>query len=106
MVAAMSKVTGPATGLAEISRMASESVESWLREYEGYRGLVVLTDEAAQTSRVLTFWESPEAEARARAGRGAMRDRIVATAGMEVVEFGVWEVPVYEVPTPGTDPPA
>jgi len=106
MVAAMAKVTGPASGLAEISRMASESVESWLREYDGYRGLVVLTDEEAQTSRVLTFWETPEAEARARASRGAMRDRIVATAGMEVVEFRVWEVPVYAVPGSAADPPA
>ena len=106
MIAAMAKMTGPATGLAEISRMASESVESWLREYEGYRGLVVLTDEEAQTSRVLTFWETPEDEARARKGRGAMRDRIVATAGMEVVEFGVWEVAVYEVSLPGADAPA
>ena len=38
-----------------------------------------------------------EAEAAARASRGAMRDQIAATAGMEVVEFGVWEVAVYEV---------
>jgi heme-degrading monooxygenase HmoA len=105
MVAAMATVTGPATGLAEISRMASESVESWLREYEGYRGLVVLTDEEAQTSRVITFWETPEAEASARAARGAMRDQIVATAGMEVVDFGVYEVPVYEVVGPGRDRP-
>jgi hypothetical protein len=35
-----------------------------------------------------------------------MRDQIVATAGMEVVEFGVWEVPVYEVLAPGADGPA
>ena len=103
MVAAMAKVTGPATGLAEISRMASESVEAWLREYEGYRGLLILTDEDAQTSRVITFWETPEAEASARVVRGAMRDRIVATAGMEVVEFGVWEVPVCELVAPGAD---
>lgn len=93
----MAKVTGSAIGLAETSRMASESVESRLRQYEGYRGLVVLTDEEAQTSRVLTFWDTPEAEAAARASRGAMRDQIAATAGMEVVEFGVWEVAVYEV---------
>lgn len=92
----MAKITGPATGLADISRMASESVEGWLREYEGYRGLVVLTDEDAQTSRVITFWETPEAEESSRTRRGAMRDHIATAAGMEVVEFGVWEVAVYE----------
>lgn len=102
MVAAMATISGPASGLAEISRMANESVEGWLREYEGYRGLLVFTDEKAQTSRVITFWETPEAEARARSGCGAMRDAIAAAAGMEVVEFQVYEVPVYElVPTPG-----
>ncbi|MGH3078390.1 MAG: hypothetical protein ACRDPZ_09420 [Gaiellaceae bacterium] len=103
MVAAMATVTGPATGLAEISRMASESVESWLREYEGYCGLVVLTDEEARTSRMLTFWDTYEAEVASRRARGAMRDQIVETAGMEVVDFGVYEVPVYEVVGPGRD---
>ncbi len=78
--------------------MAAESVELWLREYEGYRGLVVLTEESAQRSRVITFWETPEAEAKARRGRGSMRDQIAATSGMEVTDFGVFEVAVLELP--------
>jgi heme-degrading monooxygenase HmoA len=96
MVAAMATLTGPVSGLAEISRMASESVEPWLREYEGYRGLLILSDEEAQTSRVITFWDSHEAEARARTSRGSMRDQIAATAGMEVVGFEVYDVPIFE----------
>ena len=98
MVAAMATISGPVEGLAEISRMAGESVEGWLRGYEGYRGLIVFTDEEAQQSRVVTFWETAEAEAKARTGRGAMRDQIAAAAGMEVVDFGVYEVAVFEVP--------
>jgi heme-degrading monooxygenase HmoA len=97
MVAAMATVSGPASGLAEISRMASDSVEGWLRGYEGYRGLIVFTDEQGQRSVVVTLWETPEAEAKARIGRGAMRDQIAAAAGMEVVDFGVYEVAVFEV---------
>jgi heme-degrading monooxygenase HmoA len=97
MVAAMATLTGPALGLAQISRIASESVEAWLREYDGYRGLLVLTDEDGRTSRVITLWDTAEAEARARTSRGAMRDQIAATTGMEVVGFEVYEVPVYEV---------
>jgi heme-degrading monooxygenase HmoA len=97
MVAAMATVAGPASGLAELSRMASESVEGWLRGYEGYRGLVVLTDEEGQRSQVITLWETHEAEADARAARGAMRDQIAAMAGMEVVDFGVYEVAVFEL---------
>lgn len=97
MVAAMAMLKGPASGLAEISRMASETVEEWLREYDGYRGLVILTDEDAQTSRVITLWDSHEAEARARMARGTMRDQVAAAAGMEAVEFGVYEVAVFEI---------
>jgi heme-degrading monooxygenase HmoA len=101
MVAAMATIRGSAEGLAEIARLASESVESWLRGYDGYRGLLVFTDEDASQSRVVTLWESSEAEARARTGRGAMRDQIAAAAGMEVVDFGVYEVAVFEVPDEG-----
>jgi heme-degrading monooxygenase HmoA len=99
MVAAMATIAGPASGLAEIARMAGESVEGWLRGYEGYRGLVVLADEDGQRSQVVTFWESHEAEAEARQGRAAMRDQIAAMAGMSVVDFGVYEVAVFELPT-------
>lgn len=98
MVAALATISGPVSGLADISRMASESVESWLRGYEGYRGLVVLTDEEGQRSQVITLWETHEAEAEARAARGAMRDQIAAMAGMSVVDFGVYEVAVFELP--------
>ncbi len=93
----MATMTGPVSGLSEIARMAAESVELWLREYDGYRGLVVLTEEAAQRSRVITFWETPEAEEKARRSRGSMRDQIAATTGMEVVDFGVFEVAVLEL---------
>jgi hypothetical protein len=94
----MATMSGPVSGLAELARMATESVELWLREYEGYRGLVVLTDEAAQRSRVITLWATPEAEERARRSRGSMRDQIAATTGMEVVDFGVFEIAVLEIP--------
>jgi hypothetical protein len=97
MVAAMATLKGPVSGLAEISQMAGESVGPWLREYEGYRGIFVLTDEEAQMSRVITLWDSHEAEARARSSRGAMRDQLAATAGMEVVAFEVFDVPVHEL---------
>ena len=94
----MATLSGPVSGLGDISRMASESVEGWLRGYDGYRCLLVFTDEEAQTSRVVALWETPKDEARARSSRGAMRDQIAATAGMEVVDFGVYEVAVFELP--------
>jgi hypothetical protein len=94
----MATISGPASGLAEISRMASDAVDTWLQEYEGYRGLIVFTDEDGQRSRVVTLWETPQAEKAARGARGAMRDQLAATAGMSVDDFGLWEVAVFEIP--------
>jgi hypothetical protein len=88
----MSTLTGPVSVLAEISRLADENLAQWLRQYPGYRGIVVLADESASTTRLITFWETAEDEERARVSRGAMRDQLAATAGVEVVEFGVFEV--------------
>jgi hypothetical protein len=99
VVAAVATMSGPVSGLAEISRMAGEPVEDWLREYEGYRGLIVFTDEAGQRSQVVTLWETADAELKARAARGTMRDQIAALAGMTVVDFGVYEVAVFELPS-------
>jgi hypothetical protein len=40
----------------------------------------------------------PDDEVRARDGRRAMRDMVAAAAGMPVVAFEVYEVPVLVVP--------
>ena len=93
----MSTLRGPVEGLAEVSRLASESVGPWLREYEGYRGTFVFVDSDAGMARLLTLWDAAEDEERARASRGAMRDQLATTAGMEVVDFGVFEVVASEL---------
>jgi hypothetical protein len=97
MVAAMSTLSGPVEALADISRLAGDNVGPWLREYEGYRGTLVFTDEASRTARLITLWESREYEERARGSRGAMRDQLAATAGMEVVAFEVFDVVAHEL---------
>jgi hypothetical protein len=97
VVAAVATMTGAVSGLAEISRLAGEQVEVWLREYEGYRGLMVFTDEDGQRSQVMTLWETAEHEQKARTARGTMRDQIATLAGMSVVDFAVYEVAVLEL---------
>jgi hypothetical protein len=92
----MSTLRGPVSALADISRMADDNVGPWLREYEGYRGTLVLTDQGAETARLITLWDTAEAEEHARASRGAMRDQLAATAGMEVVDFAVFDVVASE----------
>ena len=97
MVAAMSTLSGPVSALAEISRLASENVGPWLREYEGYCGTLVFTNEETQTAHLITLWNGPGDEERARESRGAMRDQLATTAGMEVVGFEVFEVVAHEL---------
>jgi hypothetical protein len=93
----MAIVRGHAPEMAEIARLAGEATGGWLREYPGYRGLLVLTDEEGERARVITLWDSPEAELAARPSRGAMRDTIARTAGMEVVGMELYSVPVLEL---------
>ena len=93
----MSTLSGPVSALADISRLAGENVGPWLREYDGYRGTLVLTSEKARTAHLITLWDSPADEERARESRGAMRDQLAATAGMEVVGFEVFEVLANEI---------
>ena len=93
----MSTLEGPVEALADISRLAGENVGPWLREYEGYRGTLVFTDQTSESARLITLWETAAHEERARASRGAMRDQLAATAGMRVVSFEVYEVIALEL---------
>jgi hypothetical protein len=97
VVAAVSTLSGRAPGMFETAELASEAIEAWLRNYDGYRGLLVLTDEESERAKLITLWDSVEHEQRARSGRGSMRDQLAATVGMTVETFDVYDVPVCEV---------
>ena len=97
MIASVATLKGRVPGMAEIARLAGETIEGWLRDFEGYRGVLVLTDEEGEQAMMITLWETAEAEARARAPRGAMRDQVAATAGMTVEGMRVYEVPVADL---------
>jgi len=95
MVAAMATLSGPAANLAAITEVSGD-VGGWLRRYDGYRGVFVFVDENEKASRVITLWETAGDELAARHARGAMRDQLMAMAGLEVVSFDVYEVPGHE----------
>ena len=97
MVAAMATMKGRAEDMAGLAKVAKETMDDWLREYEGYRGLIVFTDEPNGRSRVVTLWETREDELRARQSRGAMRDQVALAAGMTVEGMEVYDVPTLEV---------
>jgi hypothetical protein len=89
--------------MAEVGRMAGEAMEGWLRAYEGYRGLIVLTAESGEMAHVITLWSTREAEQESRRTRLEMRDKLAATVGMEVVGMEPYDLPVCEI-IPEDDP--
>ena len=97
MVAVMALMTGSTPKMANFARMAREAIEERLRGFDGYRGLMVFTDEEGERARIITFWETAEAEERSRMGRAEMRDKVAETAGMSVEGMEIYEVPVCEL---------
>jgi heme-degrading monooxygenase HmoA len=87
----MTRVQG-AEDAAQTARMAGESMLSWLREFDGYRGLTILAEPGTGNVVIATFWESEEAAARSARGRAQVRDSMVAAAGAEVESVQLFEV--------------
>jgi hypothetical protein len=77
------------TGLAT---MVGEEMLRWLRDIEGFEGLLMLSDEAQGTTIVLTFWESEDVAERRRVARMAFRDRITSTVNVRVEETVGYDV--------------
>jgi hypothetical protein len=97
MVAAMATLSGATSEMDGIAEMASESIEGWLKEYDGYLGILVFSDTESGRSRVVTLWATHEDEQRARVSRAAMRDQLASTIGYTVESFEVYDVPVFEL---------
>jgi hypothetical protein len=91
MLVSMTTVRG-VEDLGEPARMAAETMRSWLREFDGYRGTLVFVGESRRTARFLTFWADAEAEQRSRPGRARMREQMAATAGVELEGNEVYSV--------------
>ena len=74
----------------ENATVVAEEMLRWLRQSEGFEGLLFLSKEGTTLS--LTFWESREVAERHRVARMQFRDRITSTAGVEVEETSDYTV--------------
>ena len=79
--------------MAEIAVLAGETMVQWLREIEGFVGMIILTDEEDGTTRAISLWESREVAERHHAARMRLRDRIVASVDAQVEETVYYDVP-------------
>jgi heme-degrading monooxygenase HmoA len=84
MYASLTTVRGAGPEVSTIARMAAESMLAWLREFDGYRGLLVLGDPSTGNARIVSFWDSLEALDRSDRGRREVRESMVAAAGAEL----------------------
>ena len=92
MFAIMSTFSANGINLADSARLVGESMEDWLRGFEGYAGLLILTNEDESRARVMTFWTSREAlEASAR-GRETVRNSLAERLGVKVESVESYEV--------------
>ena len=84
MHASVTTVRGGGPDVSATAGMAAESMLDWLREFDGYRGLLVLGDPETGNARIVTFWDSLEALERSDRSRREVRERMIATAGAEL----------------------
>ncbi len=75
-----------------VATMAGETMVEWLRDLEGFEGLLMLSSDETGTTHVISFWESKEIADRSRVARLQLRDRITSTVNVEVQETEPYEV--------------
>ena len=92
MYASLTTVRDGGPEVSTTARMAAESMLTWLREFDGYRGLLILGDPESGTSRIVSFWDSREALERSDKGRREVRDSMVAAAGAQLESVVPYEL--------------
>ena len=88
----MTTTKGTGEDMLALATMAGETMVEWLRDLEGFEGLLMLSNDETGTTHVISFWESKEIADRSRVARLKLRDRITSTVGVEVQETESYEV--------------
>ena len=88
----MTTVRGAGPDVSATAGMAAESMLDWLREFDGYRGLLVLADAKSGNARIVTFWDNLEAIERSDRSRREVRESMIATAGAELASVERFEL--------------
>lgn len=92
MYVSLTRTKGSEGQPLEVATIAGEEMVPWLREIEGFDGLLMLSNEKEATTLVLTFWSDREAAERHRAARMRFRDRVTAAVHVTVEETADYEL--------------
>jgi hypothetical protein len=98
MHATLTTTRGDVADLPLLAVMAGETMVEWLRDIEGFVGIVMLNNEAAGRVQVISFWESEEVADRHMAARLKLRERITSTVNVEVEESESYDVSFADLP--------
>jgi hypothetical protein len=74
----------------EEATIVGEEMDGWLRELDGYRGLMLLA--APGLTLGLAFWESEEAARRHEELRAEFRERMLTIAGARIERVDGYDV--------------
>ena len=103
MYASFTTTKGSIEGMSAVAAMAGEAMVTWLREIDGFEGLLMLTDEASGTTHVISLWRDREVAERHREARMRLRDRVTATVDVRVEDTVYYDVPFAEFSSGGGD---
>jgi hypothetical protein len=96
MFANMTTVTGEIADFEFGTASAGEAVLPWVREFDGYEGMIVMVDEENRTARFITFWEDEDALKRSAKGRKEVREQLAKTAGVEIESSQPYRVQLFD----------
>ena len=89
MFVSLTRVTTSDQPIA-VASMVAEEMERWLRDIEGFEGLLMLSREG--TTLGLTFWQARDVAEQHRVARMDFLERMTSVAGVEVEEVVDYEV--------------
>ncbi|MBA2295318.1 MAG: hypothetical protein H0W16_09310 [Actinobacteria bacterium] len=92
MYVSVTRTKDPLDQSIELATIAGEEMVPWLRQIDGFEGLLMLSNETEGATLVLSFWESREVAEAHRVARMQFRDRITSALSVEVVETTGFEV--------------
>jgi heme-degrading monooxygenase HmoA len=92
MFANMTSVKTDRGSLEDEAQMAADALLPWVRQFDGYRGMIVLSNGENGTARFVTFWEDRDALERSERGRMQVREQMAKTAGAEIDDVQAYTV--------------
>ena len=92
----MTSIRSDRPDLDQDAQAAVDALLPWLGQFDGYEGLIVLTDGNNGRAHFVTFWEDEDSLNRSAQGRQQVREQMAKTAGAEIESSRAYVVRVVD----------